>query len=147
LDRDGLNDLVVMDHEGFLAYFHRIGKRDELRLEPGKRIFFDADGQPLQLNAERAGRSGRRKLCLADWNGDGRLDLLTNSKNVDFWENISNDERGWRFKNRGTLDERVLAGHTTSPTVVDWNRDGLPDLLVGGEDGHFYYMKNPRSRK
>jgi len=36
----------------------------------------------------------------------------------------------------------ILAGHSTSPTVVDWNKDNIPDLLVGAEDGHFYYLKN-----
>ena len=35
-----------------------------------------------------------------------------------------------------------LAGHTTSPTMVDWDGDSLPDLLIGAEDGHFYYLKN-----
>jgi hypothetical protein len=34
-----------------------------------------------------------------------------------------------------------LAGHTTSPTTVDWDRDGVRDLLVGAEDGRFYYQK------
>jgi hypothetical protein len=44
------------------------------------------------------------------------------------------------------LSNLRLAGHTTSPTVVDWNKDGIPDLLVGAEDGHFYYMVNPNHR-
>ena len=49
-------------------------------------------------------------------------------------------------RTRGPLDATVLAGHTTSPTVVDWDRDGVPDLLVGAEDGYFYYKKNPRDK-
>jgi len=39
----------------------------------------------------------------------------------------------------------VLAGHTTSPTTVDWDRNGIPDLLVGAEDGFLYYMRNPHA--
>jgi hypothetical protein len=46
----------------------------------------------------------------------------------------------------GMVDNRILAGHTTSPTVVDWNKDGIPDLLVGAEDGFLYYMRNPHTK-
>jgi hypothetical protein len=28
--------------------------------------------------------------------------------------------------------------------VVDWNGDGVPDLLVGAEDGFLYYGRNSR---
>jgi hypothetical protein len=38
-----------------------------------------------------------------------------------------------------------LAGHDTSPTVVDWDRDGKLDLLIGAEDGFFYYQPNSAS--
>ncbi len=41
----------------------------------------------------------------------------------------------------GKLAIRKLAGHTTSPTTVDWNGDGIGDLLIGAEDGYFYYMQ------
>ncbi len=44
------------------------------------------------------------------------------------------------------VDDRILAGHTTSPTTVDWDKDGISDLLVGAEDGFLYYMKNPHGR-
>ena len=50
------------------------------------------------------------------------------------------------LKPMGQVDRRRLAGHTTSPTVVDWDANGVPDLLVGAEDGFFYYMENPKSR-
>ena len=56
--------------------------------------------------------------------------------------NVSTDERPWTFQDEGPVDDRRLAGHTTSPTTVDWNRDGHPDLLIGAEDGHFYYQPN-----
>ncbi|MHC4496303.1 MAG: hypothetical protein ACYSYM_10830, partial [Planctomycetota bacterium] len=48
-------------------------------------------------------------------------------------------------KDMGMVDNHILAGHTTSPTIVDWDKDGVPDLLVGAEDGLFYYMKNQHS--
>jgi hypothetical protein len=42
----------------------------------------------------------------------------------------------------GPLSKTVLAGHSTSPTLVDWDKNGIPDLLIGAEDGHFYLLKN-----
>ena len=45
------------------------------------------------------------------------------------------------FEDRGPLDTRKLAGHDTSPTVGDVDGDGKRDLLVGAEDGHFYWMR------
>jgi hypothetical protein len=52
------------------------------------------------------------------------------------------DESKYVFRDMGKVDDRILAGHTTSPTIVDWDRNGVPDLLIGAEDGYFYYLKN-----
>lgn len=151
-NQDRWRDLVVLDQEGYLALFERqVGSKSPhalngLALLPGKRVFLDEQGEPLQLNPKRAGGSGRRKIEITDWDGDGRLDLLLNSKNADWYRNLGETENGWKFKNEGPLFERPLAGHTSSPAVVDWNKDGIPDLLVGAEDGYLYYAKNPRSR-
>lgn len=145
LNKDGLHDLVMLDHEGYLAFFERVKKDGGTTLLPGKRIFKGEDGNLLQLNPGTAGGSGRRKLCIVDWDLDGKDDLLLNERNVDFCRNISEKQGEYIFKNEGMVDERILAGHSTSPTVVDWDRNGVPDLLVGAEDGYFYYMKNPNA--
>jgi len=39
LNSDGLNDLVMLDHEGYLAFFERTRTGSELVLFPGSRIF------------------------------------------------------------------------------------------------------------
>jgi len=145
LDSDGLNDLVILDTEGYLSFFKREKAGDSLRLLPGERIFKDANGEPLQLNPKTAGGSGRRKVVFADWDGDGRLDLLLNSRNINFLRNVAEKEGEFVFRNLGELDDRYLAGHTTCPAVVNWDGDGIPDLVVGAEDGFLYYMKNPIS--
>ena len=48
----------------------------KLQLLPGKRIFFDEAGNPLRLNERTAGKSGRRKFVLTDWDCDGKIDIL-----------------------------------------------------------------------
>jgi hypothetical protein len=146
LNQDGLNDLVMLDTEGYLAFYERRKEGEALMLLPPQRIFKDGEGKPLRLNEGHAGKSGRRKFVLADWDGDGRLDLLLNSESVDLYRNTAEAKGEWRFEYLDRIDQRKLAGHTTSPTIVDWDKDGVPDLLTGGEDGFLYYLKNPRSR-
>lgn len=144
-NRDGLNDLIMLDHEGYLAFFERSRQGGELILSPGQRIFYDENGDPLRLNPARAGKSGRRKFCIVDWDLDGRRDLLLNSTNIDFYKNIGETGDSAWFQNMGRLHDRVLAGHSTSPTSVDWNKNDIPDLLVGAEDGFLYYLENPHA--
>ena len=71
------------------------------------------------------------------------VNLLANSANVDFLRNARQSGTTAEFEDLGALSSQRLAGHTTSPTVVDWDQNGKPDLLIGGEDGFLYYMKNP----
>ena len=109
--------------------------------------------QPLRLNERDAGGSGRRKLCVTDWNGDGLPDLLLNSKERrDPAANIRR-KRGtrptpqqvatMRFGPGGPIAKQDIEGHDVSPTVVDFNGDGVPDFVGGAEDGHLYYRRHP----
>jgi membrane-bound lytic murein transglycosylase B len=94
-----------------------------------------------------AGRSGRRTFCFVDWDGDGILDLITNcDPNANFFRGRGRDAEGrWVFDYQGPMHPHRLAGHSTTPTPVDWNKDGVPDLLLGAEDGFFYLLPNPRA--
>jgi hypothetical protein len=145
-NKDGLTDLVMLDQEGYLAFFERTRRDGKLVLLPPKRVFCDEKGQPLRLNAGIAGRSGRRKICIVDWDGDGKLDILLNAANARFLRQVDARDGKWFFKDMGLLVEQNIEGHDVSPTVVDFNGDGIPDFLGGAEDGHFYYLKNPRTK-
>ena len=160
-DKDGTNDLIMLDHEGYLAFFQGARRADYNVLRAPQRIFKGAGEYDsrhrlrvrktadslLRLNNGNAGQSGRRKFSLADWDGDGRTDLLVNSVNTNLLRNMGEDNGVTTFRDVGTLSPLVLAGHTTSPTTVDWDGNGVPDLIIGGEDGFLYYHQNPRKPK
>ena len=157
---DGLMDLVMLDHEGYLALYPRARKEGQLVLLPPQRVFHgtnlsvtdsghkavDTAPGPLRLNNGIAGRSGRRKLWIADWDGDGKLDILVNSTNANLLRQVEARDGQWYFEDRGPLSAQNIQGHTTSPTVVDFDDDGVPDFLGGAEDGRFYYLRNPRKK-
>lgn len=142
-NRDGLPDLVMLDWRGYLSLYRRERVHGKLILHPPERIFVEPNGRFLNLARGRAGSSGRRKIELADWDGNGTLDLLVDTA----------DGAGW-YANKGALGPRTilewrgsivanpnLAGHNPTPNTADWNGDGKLDLIVGAEDGLFYYFE------
>jgi hypothetical protein len=158
---DGRPDLVMLDHEGYLSLFEQAkepGPDGLPRVKPGRRVFqskpvsaFDSRHRPrnaiaglLRLNDGTAGASGRRTLALADWDGDGRTDLIVDSRNANVLRNEGTAEGLTTLRDTGPVADRVLAGHSTCPTVVDWDRDGVPELVIGAEDGRLYYRKDRR---
>jgi len=164
-NKDGLTDLVMLDQEGYLAFFERTKRDGQLVLLAPVRTFCAAPksgtaasklpektpitmmpGEPLRLNSGIAGKSGRRKLCATDWDGDGRVDLLLNSANANVLRQTSAAGGKWFFQDLGLIAETNIEGHDVSPTVVDFDGDGVMDFLGGAEDGRFYFLKNPRTK-
>lgn len=154
---DGLEDLVILDQEGYLAFYERVASsKGKVCFKPGRRIFYgvncslysngagvvNASPGPLRLNSGKAGSSGRRKICFVDWDGDGRQDLIVDSQNAAWFRNVKDESGVTWFEYKGNLSNTVLEGHTVCPTPVDWDKDGKFDLLLGAEDGHFYLIKN-----
>jgi hypothetical protein len=145
-NQDGLPDLAMLDQEGYLAFFERARQGRRLILKHPRRVFVNEQGEPLRLATKRAGGSGRRKLCVTDWDGDGRFDLLLNSANANLLRQVASKDGQWFFKDEGPLNTQNIEGHDVSPAVVDFDGNGVPDFLGGAEDGHFYWMANGRSR-
>ena len=140
---DGLVDLIMLDHEGIIVLYERAKRGGKLILKHPRRIFIDMKGNPIKLSYGPRGGNGRRKMCITDWNGDGKLDIVVGDRNAAVLINRGKTANGCtRFEQSPNVAEKQLAGHTCCPSVCDFNADGVPDLCIGAEDGHFYYFRH-----
>lgn len=75
-DGDGKPDLLVGAGDGSVTFFRNVGTPREPRLEAGVTLVGPVE-MSFGPDAPKEPRRGvRSKVCAADWNGDGRLDLL-----------------------------------------------------------------------
>lgn len=76
-DGDGLNDLIVGAGDGSVVLYCNEGTAKEPKLAAGVTL---APPGAIEYGGDRvpatASRGIRAKVCVADWNGDGKLDLL-----------------------------------------------------------------------
>lgn len=82
------------------------------------------------------------RIDVADWNGDGLADLVTGSFGgaIEWHENRGRADAP-RFAAAEPLDDVVLA-YNAHPRVVDVDRDGAPDLLLGVNWGTVTVFRN-----
>jgi WD40 repeat protein len=83
---------------------------------------------------------------VADWNGDGKKDLLSGSSdgNVYYFENQGTDSNptfnGYTLLAAGGTNINV--GYYPRLDVVDWDGDGVKDLLVGCAGGNVWFFRD-----
>ena len=146
--------------------FHLYWQVDAYNLKEGFKLYLE-DGKPIEGNFLEAGGTGRLKFNILDWDLDGVMDLIVGTPRHGC---VPNPEAGlpWTYlkegrpgsailflKNVGTDEEPkyqfpkllrykgepiFLGQHSCAPTP--WYRNGTeePSLLVGRENGMFYYF-------
>ncbi len=156
-NKDGALDYVCLNEKGEMGHYAGTDPLEwnsfadwvSWKFEDGTSI--DPDG----VN----GMEGRAKICLSDWDLDGRKDLLIGIKGGTKWsssygrsdltyivflKNLSSNRRNVfdiprpiRFKNGKDIE---MGDHTACPEVVAFYGDTDPGLLIGCENGRLYYF-------
>jgi hypothetical protein len=147
LNGDGKRDMVSGSWPGMIYFF--AGTADDKFLAP--LILRTTDGKPMRPGKATA-------VAAADWDRDGDVDLLigTQGGRVVFAANEGNapDTRPTgasgvpKFAEPKDLmlgGKPLDAGHDAGPCVADWDRDGIPDLLVGNADGEVRFYRNTKA--
>jgi hypothetical protein len=133
---DGDLDLVVGTAEGYVDFYRNEGVLPAEGFAAGTRLML-LDGTPVLVgeyidpDESFEGHSGNRaQPTSADIDGDGDRDLVVGDAlgGVTLFRNVG-DDTAPRF----AAGEAVLTipGERTAPSLVDWDDDGDPDLLLG----------------
>lgn len=134
LDGDGKADVISGSWPGRITWFRREGDGFA-----GGEALRHADGKEVNP------ASGTHAFAF-DWDGDRKPDLLigTSGGEVLLAMNVGTRDRP-AFGPARPLEaggKKLLVPGCAAPAVADWDGDGLPDLVVGAEDGSVVWFKN-----
>ena len=106
------------------------------------------DGMPRcdQKSHSTMGASHTR-IDVDDWNEDGLDDLIVGEAygHVTWWPNLGTKSKPvYRYGKYvfGADDTPIDSGMSSAPKIVDWNGDGVKDLLVGTHWNRVLYYEN-----
>lgn len=94
------------------------------------------------------GFTGGAMLSFFDWDGDGDQDVIVGQESmIEVHENYgTNANPQLRFKQYAQANGTDIHIWTACCDYADFDGDGLPELIVGTEDGRVFYFKNMGTR-
>lgn len=131
-------DLISGDRSGYLNVFVRNG--GQLTAYYQYKLM---DSTPLNVGANS-------QPTVADWDGDGRKDLLigTETGYIRFYHNFGTDS--WpafqTFENVSAAGAPIYL-YRVNPVVYDLDRDSVPDIICGSNDGYVRFYRNIGTRQ
>ncbi len=146
IDKDDDLDLIVAangnnaktrDKNDRLFYYKNIGSKNRpvFKLE-------DEDLWGLSMDSIKM-----LSISIGDIDGDDKPDMISGNSlgSIHFYKNISNDtllKFAPPIKNYSSI--KVSASST--PQIIDLDKDGLQDLVIGGYNGIYKYFRNTGSK-
>jgi hypothetical protein len=142
-DGDGLKDLLCGNGDGNVYFFRNIGTAQSPAYTAGTRI--QQGGADLNLGI-------RSVVRMFDLDGDGVADLVGSSNTGVYWcKNVGSKTApvllpptALRAPGSGSGLQPINTGQRMRLDWVDWNNDGVMDLLVGNLDGTISYFEGYR---
>lgn len=151
IDSDGDLDLICCSDPGKVYWFENIGTRTDPVFPQGRLLVAHDGGY----------EDARGRVKVADFDGDGLLDLVVGR----YWERTHYGEQdrvfGRMYKNIGTPTAprfTPVTAENGAPYIegfrkcdavmqnsvrgVDWNDDGIVDIIAGDTDGFVWFFRN-----
>ena len=150
-NNDNLQDLIIGTRSGKVLVYLNIGTESEPNFTSTNSFYVKANGE--DIFCPPSGCMGCFPRVI-DWNNDDCKDLLVGQSDgrIRLFININTDPNqeptfySGEFLQYGKTGFKtdINVGGRATPTIVDWNNDGMKDLIVGSIDGkiHIYLNKN-----
>ncbi len=169
-DGDGDTDLICGNTAGYLEYIENLGGdppswAEPVRLKAGGEVVRIQAGPNLSIQGPAEAKWGYTVPVVADWDGDGLLDILCNSivGKIVWFRNVGTAGRpelapeapvrvaweggapkpAWFWWTPGP--EELVVEWRTKPIVTDVNHDGLADLVAVDHEGFLAYYERKRT--
>lgn len=165
-DEDGKKDIVSGDSPGQISFFKNIGTLKRPNYDLGTKVKSNGKVITAPVKTYTKDKDGKyrakvvtpgshelaekySKIDIADWNGDGLLDILVGHSAQQFVVYYNVGEKGAPKYSTPCVVKPKEGNFPSrpSPHVADWDQDGVKDLLVGSETGEIYFYKNRGTNK
>jgi hypothetical protein len=139
LDGDGRSDVLSGSWPGEVYFFRR---KPDGPFAAGETLKH-TNGKPVNVGHASS-------AFAADWNGDGKLDLLVGTLTGEVFFLPNEGGKGKPVFGKAVpiqvKGKPLRVKGDACPVVADWDGDGKPDLLVGSEEGSVVWYRNTGKR-
>jgi hypothetical protein len=86
-------------------------------------------------------------ICIGDIDGDTKPDVIAGNSmgSLSFYKNISTDT-AWKLAAPVKNYNSIKVSASSTPQIIDLDKDGLQDLVIGGYNGIYKYFRNTGSK-